>query len=469
MSSTLNGADSAITITGNANITGFVTNITSLNITGNAIFGSTVGVTGSVGTLRVGGIATLATNVTTSGTQNYNGSVILNGNATLTTTSSNIQFGGTLTGNSNNLSIAIGTGNVSFGGNVSGINNATFNSSNQITVTGSFQAANLFLNGGTLNANTAFTTALKVNGGTANIQTAGSLTGNANVVSGSLISANLITGTLVINGGSANMQTGAVTTGLATLAGGNLTSNAAFNGGLTATGGTLYTTHNGTTTTTLTLANGSTWNAAGANYTSDFSRISANTSVTIGSTANLTLTAAPMKALQNFTLINNTGSSNITGTFAGLPQGIDYTSNGMPLRFNYSGGLTPFNDLVLTDYPTRLKIISGQNQTAANGVMYASNLTIQVLGGTNNATPVDGAHVVFTLPGQLLNMNIASGYFNNDQANLTANVLTGADGNATIQLWGGVNSGPFNIQPVVSENTKRQGSGQRKPDHACDV
>ena len=52
-------------------------------------------------------------------------------------------------------------------------------------------------------------------------------------------------------------------------------------------------------------------------------------------------------------------------------------------------------------------------------------------------------------------MSIASGYFNgvNDSANLTANVLTGSDGNATIQLWGGVNAGPFNIQPVVSENT----------------
>ena len=249
------------------------------------------------------------------------------------------------------------------------------------------------------------------------------------------------------------MQTGAITTGLATLAAGNLTSNAAFNGGLTATGGTLYTTHNGTTTTNLILANGSTWNASGANYTSDFSRISANTAVTIGSTANLTLAAAPMKALQNFTLINNTAVSTISGTFAGLLQGIDHTSNGMPLRFNYSGG-TGFNDLVLTDYPTRLTIVSGQNQTAANGVVYASNLTIQVLGGTNNATPVDGAHVIFTLPGQLLNMNIASGYFNgvNDSANLTANVLTGTDGNSTIQLWGGVNAGPFNIQPVVAEN-----------------
>ena len=444
---------------GNATFTGAVNGGQALTVNSSNVttFSAAVGNGTALTSLttNAGGSTVLGANVTTTGAQTYGDNANLNGNATLTTTNSDIQFGGTLTGNSNNLGIAIGTGNVSFGNNVSGINNATFNSANQITATGSFAATNLFLNNGTLSANTAFTTALKVDGGTANIQTAGSLTGNANVVSGSLISANLITGTLTINGGSANMQTGAVTTGLATLAGGNLTSNAAFNGGLTATGGTLYTTHNGTTTTTLNLANGSTWNASGANYSTDFSRISANATVTIGSTANLTLTAAPMKALQNFTLINNTGSSNITGTFAGLPQGIDYTSNGMPLRFNYSGGLTPFNDLVLTDYPTRLRIISGQNQTAASGATFASNLTIQVLGGTNNATPVDGAHVIFTLPGQLLNMNIASGYFNgvNDLANLTANVLTGSDGNATIQLWGGVNSGPFNIQPVVSENT----------------
>ena len=453
ISSTLNGTDSAFTITGNTNITGSIANMTSLTTTENVILGNSVGVTGTVSSLQVGGSANLNSNVITIGPQSYNGSVILNGNAILTTTNSDIQFGGTLSGNSYNLDITTGTGNVSFGNNVSGISNVTFNSANQISATGAFQAAILFLNNGTLNANTGFTTSLKVNGGTAHIQSAGSLTGNANLVSGSLISANLITGTLTINGGSANMQTGAITTGLATLAAGNLTSNAAFNGGLTATGGTLYTTHNGTTTTTLILANGSTWNASGANYTSDFSRISANTAVTIGSTANLTLAAAPMKALQNFTLINNTAVSTISGTFAGLPQGIDHTSNGMPLRFNYSGG-TGFNDLVLTDYPTRLTIISGQNQTAANGVVYASNLTIQVLGGTNNATPVDGAHVIFTLPGQLLNMNIASGYFNgvNDSANLTANVLTGTDGNSTIQLWGGVNAGPFNIQPVVAEN-----------------
>ena len=483
------GSGGNITLSNSTNdfstVTACGTNIT-INDTNNLTLGSIA----ANGTVQITAQnVTITSNVTSTGTQQYNGSVILNQNATLTTTDSNIQFSGTLVGSSHNLDIATGTGNVSFGGNVSGINNATFNSANQITATGSFAATNLFLNGGTLNANTAFTTALKVNGGTANIQTAGSLTGNANVVSGSLISANLITGTLTtnggettlastsnvtgattvnsgnltnagrlsstltINGGSANMQTGAITTGLATLAGGNLTSNAAFNGGLTATGGTLYTLHNGTTTTTLTLANGSTWNAAGANYTSDFSQISAST-VIIGSTANLTLTAAPMKALQNFTLINNTGRAAISGNFNGLPQGIDYTSNGMPLRFNYSGG-TGTNDLVLTDYPTRLKIVSGQNMTAANGVVYASNLTIQVLGGTNNATPVDGAHVIFTLPGQLLNMSIASGYFNgvNDSANLTANVLTGSDGNATIQLWGGVNAGPFNIQPVVSENT----------------
>lgn len=49
---------------------------------------------------------------------------------------------------------------------------------------------------------------------------------------------------------------------------------------------------------------------------------------------------------QTFTIINNSGSNPVTGTFAGLPEGGTFTSGGVTFRISYQGGNG--NDVVLT-------------------------------------------------------------------------------------------------------------------------
>ncbi|MEI7922760.1 MAG: hypothetical protein WCJ40_12700, partial [Planctomycetota bacterium] len=103
ISSTLNGADAAFAITGNANIVGSIANVTDLNVAGNAIFGSSVGAAGTVGTVHVTGTTRLGGNVTTTTTQDYDGAATLTGNATLTSAgNANITFGNRLDGVTNN-------------------------------------------------------------------------------------------------------------------------------------------------------------------------------------------------------------------------------------------------------------------------------------------------------------------------------------------------------------------------------
>ena len=448
---TVSTGSGAVTFTGAVNGGQSLT----VNSTGVTTFSAAVGNSTALTSLttNAGGSTTISANITTTGTQNFNDSVYLGGHASLATTNSDINFGGSVN-NNYKLGLAVGTGNIVFSGpvgNATSLNNITITSANVVSASSTVRATNFLLNGGDLPIGTAFTTNLLVDGGTARILSAGSLTGNANLVTGSLSSANLITGTLDVNGGTANMQTGAVTGGLATLAGGNLTSNAAFNGGLTATGGTLYTLHNGTTTTNLNFGAASVWNTNGTSL-ADFGVITANGGVTIASGANLTLAVPPMLCNQSITLINKTGSGAVSGSFIGLAQGTYFTRSGMPLAITYTGG-PGSNDVIVTDTPRIMIITGGNNQTAASGAQFGSNMTIQVMGGAANETPVNGANVIFQLPVQLSNCNIASGYFNsvNNVANLTANILTDSNGNAAISLSAGVNSGPFNIQPVVND------------------
>jgi hypothetical protein len=330
-------------------------------------------------------------------------------------------------------------------------NTVNITTADQVNLAGSYSAGLTLLNVATLNSSQQMQTALTVNSGTANLAAASNITGATILNGGNLTNAGRLSGVFTQNNGTANMQTGAVTTGLATLAGGSLTSNATFNGGLTATGGTLYTLRNGTSTTNLNFGAAAVWNANGSSLT-DFGTITANGSVTIASGANLTLAVPPMLCNQSITLINKTGSGAVSGSFSGLAQDTYFSRSGMPLAITYTGGVGS-NDVIVTDTPRLMIITGGNNQTAASGAQFGSNLTIQVMGGAANETPVNGANVIFQLPVQLSNCNIASGYFNsvNNVANLTANVLTDSNGNASLQLSGGVNSGPFNVQPVVND------------------
>jgi autotransporter-associated beta strand protein len=86
--------------------------------------------------LTITGTSDLGGNITTSGTQDYEDSVVLSSNVTLTTTNSNVTFDSTIKGSTNNenLIISAGTGNINFNDTV-GSNANNYNLDNNATVT----------------------------------------------------------------------------------------------------------------------------------------------------------------------------------------------------------------------------------------------------------------------------------------------------------------------------------------------
>ncbi|SFC49463.1 hypothetical protein SAMN05660443_2850, partial [Marinospirillum celere] len=87
----------------------------TLTLNANAQFDGVLGggTDGELGSLNVSGTTSLAGSITTLGTQNYTGALTLEGNATLATTDSNIDFGSTLDG-THNLILATGDGVIIF-------------------------------------------------------------------------------------------------------------------------------------------------------------------------------------------------------------------------------------------------------------------------------------------------------------------------------------------------------------------
>jgi uncharacterized protein with beta-barrel porin domain len=68
-----------------------------------------------------------------------------------------------------------------------------------------------------------------------------------------------------------------------------------------------------------------------------YNQLKVNGNVTLGGKLTITLGTKP-KLGQALTIIKNTGSSPVSGTFAGLPEGAKFTVDGIPFRISYSGG-----------------------------------------------------------------------------------------------------------------------------------
>jgi len=87
-------------------------------------------------------------------------------------------------------------------------------------------------------------------------------------------------------------------------------------------------------------------------------------SSTVTLAGSLDLVAAPaLAAGSNFTIIDNTGLSAVSGTFAGLSQGAEFFEDGQWWRISYTGG-SGGNDVVLTRMtPARGR--AGWRQTSA--------------------------------------------------------------------------------------------------------
>jgi hypothetical protein len=161
---TVDGHGNALTIAGNADIGGQVVNVSEFTVTGEAnlsanvstsgmqtyqgavTLGSAITLTGStihtqstlagggntltisgaadidaaysnLGALSIGGATALGANVSTSGTQTYTGAVTLTADATLSTSNSDVSFGGAVDG-AHQLDIRAGTGKVTFNASV---------------------------------------------------------------------------------------------------------------------------------------------------------------------------------------------------------------------------------------------------------------------------------------------------------------------------------------------------------------
>lgn len=178
------------------------------------------------------------------------------------------------------------------------------------------------------------------------------------LTAGRLVLSGSVNGTVTVNGGTF-LGTGAVT-GNVTIAGGihaprnspgiqPITGNYAL-----AAGGTLQIEINGTT--------------AGTQYDQVKVQGAASTVTLAGA---LDIIAAPGLAVGGtFTILDNTGSTAVSGTFANLPQGMEFYEDGQWWRISYTGGTG--NDVVLT----RIAPTAWQSWLAANFGTGANNAAI---------------------------------------------------------------------------------------------
>jgi fibronectin-binding autotransporter adhesin len=194
----------------------------------------------------------------------------------------------------------------------------------------------------------------KTGAGTLILSAAGTYTGNTTVNAGTLLVTNTTgsatgSGNVTVNGSGTLLGGTGIITGSVTL--GNTTPGAIINPGPVGANGTAGSV--GTLTIgalTLTGANTLHIDASGT-LTSNWDKLVAN-GVTLGTTSTLQLSIASglnFTFLSQYTLIDNTSLSAISGTFSGITEGGTYTFDGYQFVASYLGG--DGNDLVLTAVP----------------------------------------------------------------------------------------------------------------------
>jgi hypothetical protein len=268
---------------------------------------------------------------------------------------------------------------------------------------------------------------------------------------GTLATSAQIQTNLTISGGAANIQTGGNVTGATVVNSGSLYSNGSFST-VVLNNGTLYTTGSGTTVqSAFTINNNATWVAGGGSL-ADFGRIT-SPSLTISPNSSL-IVNLPQKLNygNSLTIIDNTGSSAISGTFSGLPQNTIFVTNGTTataVKLNYLAGTG--NDMQVT-VPGGIINVLTTNLTATANSQYASNLTFRVLGGPGNTTGIANVPFTITLPADSQNSNTASARF--DQANVSnrsVSVVSDVNGNVSVPLWANNNPGVFQVNITKSD------------------
>ncbi len=241
-------------------------------------------------------------------------------------------------------------------------------------------------------------TALTVSGGTLTLSGANTYSG-ATSVSGTLnLTGALTSNTTVNSGGTVTGSGDGSMTGIIT---GTLTIDS---------GGTVAPTHGIGTPLTVTgdatLSSGSTFSGVLASAsTGDYSQLAVGGIPTV-SGANLSIDATgagPSTASpQSFRIVKNTGSSAVSGTFSGLPEGAPVTVTGSSVKpsITYNGGLA--NNIDLNTQPVingttgadgfifRKSTTAGMNEYSTNGgatfTQIANTLGITVNGGAGADT-----------------------------------------------------------------------------------
>jgi autotransporter-associated beta strand protein len=277
-----------------------------------------------------------------SGSNTYSGGTVLSGgtlslgNASALGSGTFTLRGGTLTAQSA-LSV---TNAITLGGN------ATIGGSNDLTLSGAVTLTGTRTLTVTSTGMTTLAGAIGQSGGSYGLTKRGSgkLT---------LSGANTYTGTTTVSGGTLvvnGTQTGSavsVTSG-GTLAGsGSVGAVTVSSGGILAPG-----TPSGTvilSSGNLSLSSGSAFNVtvAGTAPGTSYDQLSSSGTINLGgSSLNLNLTY-PAAVGDSFTIINNTGSGSIVGTFRGLAEGATFVINGMTFQITYKGGSSG-NSVVVT-------------------------------------------------------------------------------------------------------------------------
>ena len=434
------GAATTLASTGSGNVTftGTVngSNTLTVNTAGTTRFNSAVGGITPLSSLTTdSGGTTQINDVTTVGAQNYNDSVVLLADTVLTTNNSDIHIGGTLNG-AFNLGITAGTGNVSFGGNVGNtavLNTVTFNSVNQINATGSFQSTNLNLNAGTLNANTAFTTALKIDiGSTFNLQSAGSLTGSVNLVSGTVNSDGRINGMLVVESGTATLSSTSNVTGATILNQGTLTNSGLLNT-FTLNGGTASMASGASVTGATTQTAGTLNVLSGgqiASLVASGGTTNVNTNSTVTGSANIT-TGGTLNGNGTFgSLIVSGGTATLTGATVSGSTSV----TGGTLGTDNSSATTLSGTLSATGGTTTLNKVSvGGLVTVDGGTVLLSSSTTAINAGLNL---ISGT--VTGTAGTITNSGVGSAITTSDGTmSLRGMTINGAANTTAIQINGG--------------------------------
>jgi autotransporter-associated beta strand protein len=128
------------------------------------------------------------------------------------------------------------------------------------------------------------------------------------------------------------------------------------------------------------------------NSTADYDQLNVRGTVTLGGTLNVTAAFAPAVG-DTFIIIENDDDDDVIGTFAGLPEGAQFTINGRPFRISYGnrfGG--PFgreNDVIIEAVPA-LAIWDGGGTN--------DNRWSQPLNWVGDALPWDGDDLQFASP-----------------------------------------------------------------------